>query len=176
MILRKLITFAALLTFALPLAVGAQESREEKIARAKSAAPPEISQNATIMVDGEVVVEGSNGWTCMPDTMPDDKAPMCNDAVWMALLGAFGSQSEFVPDTIGISYMLQGEPAGSGVSNSNPFHHDHRNSDDYVETGPHLMIVVPRAMLQGITDNPDEGGPFVMWKDTPYTHIMVPVE
>ena len=158
-----------------PATVIAEESLADKVARAKSAAPAYISDDATIIVDGEVVEEGSNGWTCLPDTMPGDKAPMCNDAVWMELLSAVGSQAEFSTDTIGISYMLQGEPEGSGVSNSDPYHADHRSADDYVETGPHLMIVVPKEMLKGITDDPGQGGPYVMWKDTPYAHIMVPV-
>jgi hypothetical protein len=30
-------------------------------------------------------------------------------------------------------------------------------------------------MLEGITDDPSQGGPWVMWRDTPYAHIMVPV-
>jgi hypothetical protein len=30
-------------------------------------------------------------------------------------------------------------------------------------------------MLKGIPSDPDQGGPFVMWGDTPYAHIMVPV-
>lgn len=164
-----------LLIFMVPLTLAAEESLEDKIARAKSAAPAHISEDATIIVDGEVVEEGSNGWTCLPDTMPGDKAPMCNDAVWMELLNAVGNQAEFSTDRIGISYMLQGEPPGSGVSNSNPYHADHQSAEDYVETGPHLMIVVPKAMLEGMTDDPRHGGPFVMWKDTPYAHIMVPV-
>ncbi len=148
---------------------------EAQIAHARSAAPAAISAEATIMVDGKVVVEGSNGWTCMPDTMPGDGAPMCNDAVWMAMAQAMGSQSEFSTDRIGISYMLQGDSGGGGVSNSDPFHPDPKSAADYVETGPHLMIVVPKAMLQGITDDPTQGGPYVMWGDTPYAHIMVPV-
>ena len=37
------------------------------------------------------------------------------------------------------------------------------------------MIVVPKEALAGITDDPKEGGPFVMWKDTPFAHIMVPI-
>ncbi len=153
----------------------AAESMEDRIALARSAAPPAISDEATIVVDGEVVVEGSNGWTCLPDTMPNDNAPMCNDGVWMEMLGAVANQAEFTPDRIGISYMLQGEPPGSGVSNSDPYHADPMNAHDYVETGPHLMIVVPKEMLEGITDDPGEGGPYVMWKDTPYAHIMIPV-
>jgi len=154
----------------------AGESADEKIARAMSAAPAAVSAEATIVdTDGTVLREGSNGWTCLPDTMPGDRAPMCNDAVWMQLMGMMMGGPEYVPDRIGISYMLQGEPEGSGVSNSNPAHPDHRSADDYVETGPHLMIVVPKAMLEGITDDPNVGGPYVMWGDTPFAHIMVPV-
>ena len=36
-------------------------------------------------------------------------------------------------------------------------------------------IVVPREMLERMTDDPSTGGPYVMWEDTPYAHIMVPV-
>ncbi|PSW13261.1 hypothetical protein C9J01_10430 [Photobacterium rosenbergii] len=146
----------------------------EKIGRAKSAAPASISDEATIVVDGKVVVEGSNGWTCMPDTFPDDGMPMCNDAVWMEMLTAMINKKDFTATKIGISYMLQGD-RGAGVSNSDPYHPDPKNADDYTETGPHLMIIVPKAMLEGITDDPSSGGPYVMWKDTPYVHIMVPV-
>jgi hypothetical protein len=170
----RLLATVALFT-SLPLA-WAGDNVEDRIAQARSAAPPEISAGATIQeADGTVLVEGSNGWTCLPDTMPGDNAPMCNDAVWMELMGAAFSQSEFSTDRIGISYMLMGEPEGSGVSNSNPYHADHVNAEDYVETGPHLMIVVPREMLKGIPTDPGQGGPFVMWGNTPYAHIMVPI-
>ena len=170
----KVLTAITILTF-LPGA-WAGDSAEEKIARARSAAPPQISAQATIIdSDGTVLVEGSNGWTCLPDTMPGDGAPMCNDAEWMELLAALGGKADFEADRIGISYMLQGEPEGAGVSNSNPFHADHANAEDYVRTGPHLMIVVPKEMLKGIPADPAGGGPFVMWGDTPYAHIMVPV-
>lgn len=159
--------------FSGPLVAG--DSSEEKIARAMSAAPASISENATIMdSDGTMLREGSNGWTCMPDTMPGDKAPMCNDAVWMEMMMAVGSQAEFETDKIGISYMLQGD-IGAGVSNATPYHADHKNAEDYTETGPHLMIIVPREMLAGISTDPSSGGPYVMWGETPYAHIMVPV-
>jgi hypothetical protein len=120
-------------------------------------------------------VEGTNGWTCMPDTFAGDNAPMCNDEIWMEMLAAFGQQADFEARRMGISYMLQGEPPGSGVSNSDPYHPDRQNAHDYVETGPHLMIVVPKELLEGITDDPSGGGPYVMWKDTPYAHVMVPI-
>jgi len=147
---------------------------EKSIAGARSAAPASISANATVMVAGKVVAEGSNGWTCMPDTMPGDGAAMCNDAMWMKMMNAVGSKGEFVADGVGFSYMLQGD-IGAGVSNSDPHHPDGKNAADYVETGPHLMIIVPKAMLKGITDDPTAGGPYVMWGDTPYAHIMVPI-
>jgi hypothetical protein len=106
--------------------------------------------------------------------MPGDNAPMCNDDVWMKLMTAVGNKTDFQTDRIGISYMMKGD-IGAGVSNSTPYHPDPKKADDYTETGPHLMIVVPKELLKGITDDPSTGGPYVMWKDTPYAHIMVPV-
>ena len=168
------LTLAAVFVASLSSPVIAGEL-EDRIAHARSAAPPSISADATIVVDGKVVVEGSNGWTCMPDTMPSDGAAMCNDAVWMKMMNAMGSKSDFSTDRVGISYMLQGD-VGAGVSNSDPFHADHKSAADYVETGPHIMVVVPKALLKGITDDPKVGGPYVMWGDTPYAHTMIPVE
>ncbi|PSU08593.1 hypothetical protein C9I92_13945 [Photobacterium ganghwense] len=146
----------------------------DKIGRAKSAAPPSVSNDATIIVDGKEVVKGTNGWTCMPETMPGDNAPICADAVWLEMMGALTSKADYKPTRIGISYMLQGD-AGGGVSNSDPYHASPKEAADYVETGPHMMIIVPKEMLTGLTDDPSKGGPYVMWKDTPYAHIMIPV-
>ena len=106
--------------------------------------------------------------------MPGSGA-MCNDEVWANLMQAISAKADFTIEKIGISYMLQGDPPGGGVSNSDPYHPDPQNAPDYVETGPHLMIAVPKHMLEGITDDPGQGGPYVMWGDTPYAHIMIPV-
>ncbi|WP_448564330.1 hypothetical protein [Thalassotalea ganghwensis] len=152
------------------------DDSQSKINRAMSAAPDAISGQALILdTDGSVLRQGNNGWTCLPDTMPGDKAPMCNDATWMKMMQAVGSKAPFEADSIGISYMLQGEPSGSGVSNSTPYHQNHTQAEDYVETGPHIMIIVPKALLKGVTTDPKSGGPYVMWSDTDYAHIMVPV-
>lgn len=171
-------TQASLWIASLMLATTAQAgdaSKDDRIKQAESAAPSYISDEATIMeADGTVLREGSNGWTCLPDTMPGDNNPMCNDATWMALLQAVGTKAPFKADRIGISYMLMGDE-NQGVSNSDPYHPDPRSAHDYVETGPHLMIAVPPELLEGLTDDPSQGGPYVMWKDTPYAHIMVPV-
>lgn len=167
----SLVCFSTL--FLVPQSVNASE--QKRIDQARSAAPSSVSADATIVDGDKVLVEGNNGWTCMPDTFPGDNAPICVDAVWMKMMQAMGKKENFKTDKIGISYMLKGD-IGAGVSNSNPHHHDHKNAEDYVETGPHLMIIVPKEMLTGITDDPSEGGPYVMWGDTPYAHIMLPVE
>ena len=153
----------------------ADDEVDKRVAHARGAAPAEVGADATIIINGEVVVEGSNGWTCMPDVMPDDGAAVCVDAVWGEMMAALGAKTPFTASRVGISYMLLGEPPGSGVSNSDPYHEDPANADDYVETGPHLMIIVPKESLKGISDDPSTGGPYVMWKDTDYAHIMIPV-
>ena len=158
------------------VAATAGDNREQRIAQARSAAPEIISAQATVLdSDGTLLAQGSNGWTCLPDTFAGDNAPMCNDAVWMEMFEAFAKKADFTAKQIGISYMLQGEPPGSGVSNSDPYHPDRANAHDYVETGPHLMIIVPKELLEGITRDPGVGGPYVMWGDTPYAHVMVPI-
>lgn len=51
-----------------------------------------------------------------------------------------------------------------------------RPDNQWVRTGPHLMVIVPdKALLEGIPTDPRAGGPYVMWKDTPFAHVMIPV-
>ena len=153
-------------------AVVAGESKEIKIARAVSAAPAAISANARVQdVDGKTLREGDNGWTCMPGIGPGDDHPMCNDETWNELMQAVGAKKPFATDRVGLSYMLQGD---AHVSNSDPYATDPNNGDVWVQEGPHLMIIVPKDLLKGLSDNPRNGGPYVMWKDNPYAHIMVP--
>jgi len=149
---------------------------DKRIAHARAAAPQAIGAGATIVVDGNVVAEGSNGWTCMPDTMPGDGAAICIDAAWGEMMAALVAKEPYKATGMGISYMLLGEPAGSGVSNSDPYHENPAHAHDYVETGPHLMVIVPKELMEGISTDPSTGGPYVMWKDTDYAHVMIPVD
>jgi len=165
----------ALLAVGMGTAV-AEDDGDKRIANARAAAPDAVSADATIVIDGEIAVEGSNGWTCMPDTMPDDGAAICVDALWGEMMTAVGAKAAFTANGVGISYMLLGDPEGTGTSNSDPFHPDVKNADDYVETGPHLMVIVPKELLEGMNSDPSTGGPYVMWGDTEYAHIMIPVE
>ncbi len=91
-------------------------------------------------------------------------------------MAALGAKAPYTATGVGLSYMLMGEPEGSGVSNSDPYHEDPKNADDYVETGAHLMLIVPKELLAGFTDDPSSGGPWVMWGDTDYAHLMIPVD
>lgn len=166
-------SFGILMLLFAPITALHADQHASLIAQARSAAPDLVSAEATVMYRGEVLAEGTNGWVCLPETLPDDNAPMCNDAVWMGMMQAMGAGEDYVVERIGISYMLQGD---AGVSNSNPAHPEGANAPDFIKEGAHLMIAVPRAMLEGITDDPHAGGPYVMWKDTPYAHIMVPLE
>jgi hypothetical protein len=150
------------------------DAKEAKIAQAMQAAPGSISKNATIVdADGTVLRSGSNGWTCSPTSGPGSSHPMCSDQVWMSLINALSSKADFATDRIGISYMLAGD---DNVNNADPFDTKPDPGEVWVQEGPHLMIIVPDTkMLEGISDDPDNGGPYLMWKGTPYVHIMVPV-
>lgn len=156
-------------------------SPEAKVANATSAAPSMIAEGAAVMdwpsEEGGEMTElrpGSNGWTCMPDvpTTPGDD-PMCLDQNFLAWAGAWQSHTTPEITGVGLSYMLRG---GTDSSNTDPWATEPAPGEDWVRTGPHVMVVVPDpAMLDALPTDPDSGGPFVMWKGTPYAHIMIPV-
>jgi hypothetical protein len=167
----SMLTAVILLGPATALAQG-QPTPAEPIAYAESAGIPEIAANATILdAEGGVLREGTNGWTCM--AMPG--APMCVDRQWMSWLDAYINQRETVEVTaVGLAYMLRGD---EGASNIHPFAEGPTPDNEWVVTGPHLMIIVPDpAMLAGIPTDPSGGGPYVMWRDTPFVHVMIPLE
>jgi hypothetical protein len=145
---------------------------EAMIKDALSAATPQMAMGATV-VDWEqnVLKEGDNGWTCFPTPPPFEKAPMCLDGPWLSWAASWMGKQPVDIDRIGLGYMLAGD---SGASNSDPFAEG--ETDDWIVAGPHLMVISPdNTGLDGITTDPSTGGPWVMWKDTPYAHIMVPV-
>lgn len=152
------------------------ESVEEKIARAMSAAPSDISSKATIVdVDGTVLRKGSNGWTCMPGValIPGDKHPMCNDATWTKWMKAAAEGKPFTTDVVGLSYMLKGDAM---VNNDNPAATDPNDGGTWVQEGPHLMMLVPSPEdYASLSRDPYAGGPYVMWDGTPLAHVMIPV-
>ena len=161
--------------------VPAPDSPEGKILVATAAGPPSISGAAAVMDWGATpdapmteLRAGTNGWTCMPDipTSPGPD-PMCLDGVFMQWAGAWMAQKPPNLSGVGVAYMFKG---GSDASNNDPFATAPATGEAWVDTGPHIMIAVPNPKsLDGMSDDYRTGGPFVMYKGTPYAHIMVPV-
>ena len=142
---------------------------------AMSAAPHSVARDATIMGGHQHVLRaGTNGWVCMPDdpAVPNN-SPMCLDEPWLAFVDALMNNRQPQVTRIGIGYMLQGDMP---VSNLDPYAPAPTADNQWVQnSGPHVMIIVPNAaMLEGLPTDPNNGGPWVMWKGTPYAHIMIP--
>jgi len=164
----------------------APTTEEGKIQNAMSAAPDSVSQAATIMdwpaTEGGKFAQlraGTNGWVCYPSTPAASGAvgqdPMCLDAEFQKWAGAWMTKKKSPKLTgVGVAYMLQGD---RGASVTDPFAKSAADAKDWVVAGPHIMITTPNtaslAVLPGV---PAGGIPWVMWKGTPYAHIMVPVK
>ena len=163
----------------LPQAALAQEEDSDAaaaIASALSAAPELITATATVAgLDGTILREGTNGFTCMPDdpAIPGD-APICLDAGWQAFINAWMSgEAPPVPEGPAFIYALQG---GWPASNVDPYANGPTEDNEWLGTpGPHIAVLVPDvSMLEGISTDPNNGGPWIMWRDTPYAHLMIP--
>ena len=64
---------------------------------------------------------------------------------------------------------------GAKASNSDPYAMKATSDNQWAHHPPHMMIVVPDLKsLDGISTDPANGGPYVMFKGTPYAHIMAP--
>ena len=159
-------------------AIALTDSHEKSAAiteDALKAAPSYITDGATVKdLDGNVVRKGSTGWTCYPGpNLRDGKDAMCHDPVWDKWMKAWTTKSDFKADRISFSYMLAGD---EGASNIDPYAAGPTPDNDWIVEGPHVMMLLPDpSMLEGISTDPHNGGPYVMWKGTPYAHIMWPV-
>jgi hypothetical protein len=156
-------------------------SQEEIIKSAMSAAPEAIGQKATVVSaapDGkmQVIRKGTNNFTCMADNPatpgPD---PMCMDENALAWATAWLEHKEPPAGKIGFMYMLAG---GTDASNTDPFAQKPEANNNWVETGPHVMVVGAKGMMEGYprSAKPDTSQPYVMWPGTPYEHLMLPVQ
>jgi hypothetical protein len=148
-------------------------SAEDLTASLKGAAPDSLIKHATLMnmADMAVVRKGTNGWTCMVH----GGVPMCVDDVGLDWVHGLMSKSA-PPEKIGLIYMLKGD---AGVSNTDPFAKAETPDNNWVKTGPHIMIVGGvKGLAQGLPNGaePDETAPYVMWPGTPYEHLMLPTE
>jgi hypothetical protein len=130
-----------------------QHSDEWKIRNALSAGPAVIAEKATVQdwppdfkADhpmGRVLRQGTNGWTCMPDTPGKPQHdPMCADETMMKwVMATFAGRKPNI-DRVGLSYMLLGEAGAdqNDVSAKKP-----PPGKDWYYVGPHVMIVLPDA-------------------------------
>jgi len=151
-------------------------SKASIIARATSAAPPEIARHAAVMgpgPDGKMTElrAGTNGWGCMLGSLGD---PMCLDKEWQAWGDAWMNKKDPPqPKSVGIAYMLKGD---KGASNTDPYATKATPDNQWVVAGPHVMVLLTDpAQFDAFPTDPKAGGPWVMWKGTKYVHLMVPI-
>jgi hypothetical protein len=113
---------------------------------------------------------GTNGWMCMLDLVGDS---MCLDKEWQAWGDAWENKKDPPkPKTVGLAYMLKGD---KGASNTDPYATKRTADNQWVVSGPHIMILpTDLSQLDAYPTDWTKGGPWVMWKGTPYAHIMVP--
>ena len=174
--LGSLVTGAAVILASITATSAMAQDKEALIKNALSAAPPGVAETATVMDNkGNLLRKGSGAYTCFPYE-GGLTATMCLDAVWLDWAHAYMAQvQEYQPTGFGLAYMLAGDPPSGGSSNIDPFATEATADNQWVTEGPHVMILVPDpAMLEDMSTDPDAGGPYVMWKGTPYAHIMMP--
>lgn len=173
---RTMLSLSILLLLLTPIASSGQSTDvDTKITNAMSAAPPSVSDHATIKDwDGTVLRKGTNNWICLPD-MPDapNNSPMCLDDTWLKWLDAWQNKSTPTFTSVGIGYMLQGGLPGS---NLDPYAEGPTPDNEWMEEGPpHVMVILPDASLySGLPTDPESGGPWLMHRGTPFAHIMIP--
>ena len=161
----------------------ATSSADKKLIRsAMRAAPKKVSAAATIVAmnaDGTMrtLREGTNGFTCMPDNPatpgPD---PMCADKAAMEWAGAWIGHKTPASGKTGLIYMLAG---GTDASNTDPYATKPSAENHWIKTGPHVMIVGADAGFYDMypkSADPDTSVPYVMWAETPYQHLMIPIK
>lgn len=156
---------------------GSAYAETPAIKSALSAAPHSLAKNAAVKSwDHKTLRKGTNGWTCLPDRLDTPgNDPWCVNDPWLDFLDALMNKKKPSYTKVGIAYMLQGD---TPVSNTDPYAKKHKPGDDWVAgLGPHLMMLIPdRKMLKNIPTNSKGGGPWIMWPDTDYAHLMIPIE
>jgi hypothetical protein len=158
------------------MSAASKMTKAQKIALAKSAGPAEITKNATIidmtnMPTGQPkqLRAGTNGWACYAAI----REPMCLDKEWQKWAEAWMSKGEPKIEGTGIAYMLGGD---KGASNTDPYATAPTADNHWVVSPPHIMVLYQDLkLLDAYPTDPHNGGPWVMWKGTPYAHVMVPV-
>jgi hypothetical protein len=160
-----------------PAAAKAAPTDDELIKKAMSGGPAGIAKEATIvamsddMKSTRTLRKGTNGYTCLV-AGPD---PMCADDNAMAWFDAYMNKKDPAKGKMGFVYMLAGD---HGASNTDPYATKQTATNNWVKTGPHVMIVGVSGMTSPYPHDAkaDPTKAYVMWAGTPYEHLMLPVK
>jgi hypothetical protein len=152
----------------------AGDTTQEKIARAMSAGPHDISKSARIVdtdAQGHKVIlrEGSNGFTCMPgNPKVVGDPPMCADAASMQWFADAKAHKPKPTNTVpGITYMLAG---ATQRSDSDPYD----ATSPAITVGPHWMIMWPfDPKTTGLPTTHKPTGAYIMFAGSPYAHVHI---
>lgn len=185
--IRRTAQLFVVLVLLTPVVVYAQHARKpgtsrltnaQKITLAMSAGPTEIARHATIMdmtdmAKPKQLRAGTNGWVCYAMILGTSNETMCLDKEWQKWAGAWMNKTEPKIEGTGIAYMLRGD---NGASNTDPYATQPTADNQWVVSPSHIMVLYSDPkMLDAYPTDPKSGGPWVMWKGTPYAHVMVPV-
>jgi hypothetical protein len=170
----KLVSRAESQTSQNAISAKAGDTTQEKIARAMSAGPDNISESARIIdtdAQGKKVIlrEGSNGFTCMPgNPKVVGEPPMCVDAASMQWFADAKAHKPKPTNTVpGITYMLAG---ASQRSDSDP----NDTTSMPIDVGPHWMIMWPfDPKTTGLPTTHKPTGAYIMFAGSPYAHVHI---
>jgi len=156
---------------------------EWEIQDAMSAAPAGVSAEATIVSwagggagsGPSVIRAGTNGWTCFPAspaTPADD--PTCGNEAWGTWVDAWISKTVPQLRAIGFSYWLKPSMA---ASNDDPAAMTPPPGQDWIPHPQELSVHLPDQLfeLAAFPSDQDAGGPWIMFAETPYAHLMIPL-
>lgn len=152
---------------------------------AMNAAPADVVNSAAVIRirnNGELVTvqQGTNGWTCIVHDVGRGEfidllrgGPICLDKRAVEWRQAWLSRTEPKLNEVGLAYLLDG---GDCPSPKDPFATKPPTGAQWLHMGtPHIMIVGV-AFDHGVySTEPSNGKPWIMWAETPYAHLMVPV-
>ena len=184
--MKNLLTLSMVfLAFSLSAGYEKGNSKAWEIKAYSSAAPAYIGEDATIIgASGKVLRQGTNGWRCEPFMpMPEDgfktaheTAAACSDKNAVAWANAYKANKTPELEADGWIWMLHGD---LGVDNFTPYTDGQKNAGHkhFIESGAHMMLMPkdPKS-LDGQSTDYTNGGPYVMFKGTPYVHLMIPLE
>ena len=128
------------------------------IKSAESAAPAALSSKAAIYAMDDkgqmrTLREGTNGWWCMPDSPatpgPD---PMCGDANAMEWAMAWIGKKDRRPRARSASCTCW--RAAPTPATPTPMPHAPAEGNNWIKTGPHVMVVNAMDMHGGLPESP----------------------